>query len=119
MFIAKFQQADINNKSFKADKWGKYPMVGSLIAGTARGTIINGTIFELQSLKTNVAYLCQNVTNEYEGRDVLSTEVVTEVSTLELVALMGQLGPKNLIRKDDKSVGDSFGGDDISEDTEE
>jgi len=111
MFIAKFQQADTNNSAFKADKKGNYPMVGSLIAGTAQGTIINGTIFQLQELKSNVAYLCQNVTTQYEGRDVLNTEVVTEVSTLELIPLMKQLGPKNLILAADSSVGEGFGGD--------
>lgn len=111
MFIAKFQQADANNKSFKGDRHGNLPMVGSVISGTARGSIINGTIFQLQELKTNVAYLCQNVTNKHEGRDILSTEVVTEVSTLELIPLMKQLGPKNLILAKDDSVGEGFGGD--------
>lgn len=98
MFIAKFQQAGPNSEAFKADIRGNKPFVGNLIAGTAKGTIINGTIFQMEGLVENKAYLCHNVYNEFEGRQILNTEVITEVSTLELAPLMAQLGPKRLDR---------------------
>jgi hypothetical protein len=96
MFIAKFKQASQDSEVFTSDRRGNMPFIGTLISGSAKGTIINGTIFQLDGLQENKAYLCQNVYTEYEGRDVLNTEVITEVSTLELAPLMAQLGPKNL-----------------------
>ena len=85
MFIAKFKQTD--SELFKVDINSNKPFIGTLIAGTAKGTIINGTIFTREGLQENKAYLCHNVYSEYEGKQVLNTEVITEVNTLELQPL--------------------------------
>lgn len=93
MFIATFQQT--TSDRFKSDKNSNKPFIGKVLAGTAQGTIINGTMFQRDGLLQNKAYLCQNVHSVYEGKDVVSTEVVSEVSLLELSPLMTQLGAAN------------------------
>lgn len=108
MFIAKFKQASQDSEVFKTDIRGNKPFIGTLIAGSAKGTIINGTIFQLDGLQENKAYLCQNVYTEFEGRNILNTEIITEVSTLELAPLMAQLGPKNLQVVSNSTNADEF-----------
>ena len=49
MFIAKFQQ--VNSIKFDADKNNNMPFIGEVLAGTATGTIINGTMFQREGLK--------------------------------------------------------------------
>ena len=90
MFLATFQQT--TSDKFKSDKNSNKPFIGKVLAGTAQGTIINGTMFQRDGLLSNKAYLCQNVHSVYEGKDVVSTEVISEVSLLELTPLMTQLG---------------------------
>ena len=45
-----------------------------------------------EGLEPNKAYLCQNITEEYEGTDQVRTTVISAVSLLELKPLMDQLG---------------------------
>jgi hypothetical protein len=90
MFIAKFQQ--ITSEKFKSDKNSNKPFIGEILAGTATGSIINGTMFLREGLEPNKAYLCQNTHSEYEGRGQVSTTVISAVSLLELKPLMDQLG---------------------------
>jgi len=94
MFIAKFQE--VNSTKFESDKNGNMPYIGEVLAGRATGTIINGTMFQREGLITNKAYLCRNVTEEYEGTDQVRTSVISEVSLLELKPLMDQLGSASL-----------------------
>lgn len=95
MFIAKFQE--VNSPKFEADKNGNMPFIGEVLAGQSTGTIINGTMFKRENLIPNKAYLCQNVTEEYEGVDQVRTSVISEVSLLELQPLMTQLGSPKLV----------------------
>lgn len=90
MFVAKFQQ--VNSTKFDTDKNGNFPYIGEILAGKATGSIINGTMFNREGLEPNKAYLCQNVTEEYEGKDQVRTTVISAVSLLELKPLMDQLG---------------------------
>jgi hypothetical protein len=94
MFIAKFQQ--VESTKFKADKNNNFPFIGEVLAGTATGTIINGTMFQREGLLPNKAYLCQNIVEDYEGADQVVTKIISEVSLLELQPLMNQLGKSNL-----------------------
>lgn len=96
MFIAKFQQVAKGAKGFKADGKNNWPYIGTVFAGTAQGTIINGTIFSMEGLKPNVSYACQNVIEDYQGKAQVRTQVIGEVSLLEMNDLMDQLGPANL-----------------------
>lgn len=90
MFIAKFQQ--VNSTKFSQDKNNEFPFIGEVLAGRATGTIINGTMFNREGLMPNKAYLCQNVIEEYEGKNQVRTTVISSVSLLELKPLMDQLG---------------------------
>ena len=90
MFVAKFQQ--VTSAKFNDDKNGNKPFIGEILAGTATGSIMNGTMFKREGLEPNKAYLCQNVHEEYEGQDQVRTTVISAVSLLELKPLMDQLG---------------------------
>jgi hypothetical protein len=90
MFVAKFQQVD--STKFSTDKNGNKPFIGEIIAGKATGSIMNGTMFLREGLEPNKAYLCQNIHEEYEGKDQVRTTVISAVSLLELKPLMDQLG---------------------------
>tara|TARA_R110000796_G_scaffold181330_1_gene297872 strand:+ start:26354 stop:26662 length:309 start_codon:yes stop_codon:yes gene_type:complete len=94
MFVAKFQQ--VNSAKFNTDKNGNFPYIGEIIAGKATGSIINGTMFQREGLEPNRAYLCQNITEEYDGKDQVRTAVISAVSLLELKPLMDQLGNASL-----------------------
>jgi len=94
MFIAKFQE--VTSTKFKQDKNKNFPFIGEVLAGTATGSIINGTMFKRDGLIPNKAYLCQNITEEFEGNPQVRTSVISEVSLLELQPLMTQLGSAKL-----------------------
>jgi|TARA_B110000977_G_C10964047_1_gene449716 hypothetical protein len=96
MFIATFQKTD--SPKFKADKNSNKPFIGKVLAGTSTGSIINGTMFQRDGLIENKAYLCQNETEVYNGKDIVHTRVISEVSLLELQPLMAQLGDANVVR---------------------
>ena len=105
MFVAKFQE--VTSTKFKADKNQNMPYIGEVLAGTADGTIINGTMFKREGLIPNKAYLCQNVTEDYEGNPQVSTKVISEVSLLELQPLMTQLGKPVLNVEPSTNAGDT------------
>lgn len=94
MFIAKFSPT--SGAPFTADKNGVYPVIGTVIAGTATGTIINGTMFQREGLKTGKLYACENhIDPKYP--DNVQTTVLSEVSLLELMELRAQLGAPKLL----------------------
>ena len=96
MFIATFQKTD--SSKFNADKNNNKPYIGKVLAGTSTGSIINGTMFQRDGLIENKAYLCNNETEVYNGKDIVHTRVISEVSLLELQPLMSQLGEPRLGR---------------------
>ena len=67
-----------------------------MLAGTASGSIINGTIFVREGLKTNTTYACTNYTETYEGEDYTQTRIIGEVPLAEFQALETQLGKGKL-----------------------
>jgi hypothetical protein len=106
MFIAKFSQVDSDSEAFNANKNGEMPFIGTVLAGTYTGTIIDGTIFEREELIANKAYACQNYTEEYTNPDTNETtaqsrvQIIGEVSLLEYNALAKQCGKvKDMIVK--------------------
>ena len=94
MFLAKFQQ--VNSDKFTADKNGMMPYIGTVLAGKATGTIINGTIFEREGLESNQLYACENVkvTLERDGveTEVVNVQIIAKVSILDYVTLQKSLG---------------------------
>lgn len=95
MFLAKFTQT--NNAPFVADKNGQMPFIGTVLAGTARGTIINGTMFQRDNLVPNKVYACENhVDPEYP--DNVQVTIISEVSLIEFGALRAQLGEPRVNR---------------------
>ena len=89
MFLAKFQQ--VNSDKFKADKNGNKPFIGEVLAGTATGTIYNGTMFRRENLHENRVYMCDNAIDPDYPENV-QTRIISEVSLLELQPLRTQLG---------------------------
>lgn len=93
MFIAKFNQT--TGAPFVADKNGQMPFIGTIVAGTSKGSIINGTMFKREGLIPNKLYLCDNSVDPAYP-DNTQTDVISEVSLLEFSELRAQLGaPKN------------------------
>lgn len=89
MFVAKFTQT--NGAPFKTDKNGNLPFIGEVLAGTAKGTLINGTMFSRNGLEPNALYACEN-TVDPEYPDNVQVQVIAKVSPLEYLELRTKLG---------------------------
>lgn len=89
MFVAKFSET--SGAPFVADKNGNYPFIGEVKAGTARGTIMNGTMFKRAGLRTDALYACENVDNA-EYPDNVQTEVLERISALDYPDYRTKLG---------------------------
>ena len=94
MFVAKFNQT--TSSPFQADKNGQMPFIGEVLAGTAKGTLINGTMFQRDGLQPNKLYFCDNIIEEYEGKDQVRVQVLSEVTPLDYIQLRVQLGAPKL-----------------------
>jgi len=93
MFLAKFQQ--VTSDKFEADKNGNNPFIGEVLAGTATGSLINGTIFTRDGLESNTLYACDNfVDSEYP--DNIQTRILGKVSFSEYNSLSKELGQGRL-----------------------
>lgn len=112
MFLAKFNIADNKNSKFNADHNDNLPYIGTLIAGTATSSLINGTIFEREGYIAGSMYACINVDRAYTNPETNETVTVTDVVVLQPVSLLEfnelskQLGaPKLIVKaKDDVKV---------------
>lgn len=94
MFVAKFNAT--SGAPFTSDKNGNFPFIGTVVAGKAKGSIINGTIFQREALKPNQLYLCDNsVDPEYP--DNQQTNVIGEVTVMEFIQLGTQLGAPSVV----------------------
>jgi hypothetical protein len=102
MFIAKFTQT--SGSPFTADKNGNLPFIGTVASGLAKGTLINGTIFQREGLEANQLYLCDNsVDPEYPTN--VRVDIISKVSVTEFMALRTQLGAgKTVIGAADDAV---------------
>lgn len=89
MFIAKFSQT--TGAPFNADKNSNMPYIGEVLAGTATGTIINGTMFERAGLQPNKLYACENDVDPAYPTNV-QVKVIAEVSILDYQQLRTKLG---------------------------
>jgi hypothetical protein len=97
MFIAKFTQTS-NTDIFKADHNDHMPFIGDIVAGVAKGSIINGTMFKRGNFEENALYLCDNHTDP-EYPDNVQTTVITKVGVLEFLQLRKDLGAGKLKRE--------------------
>ena len=97
MFVAKFTQT--NNAPFVSDKNGNMPFIGTVLAGIATGTIVNGTMFQRDGLIPNKLYACENsIDPEYP--DNIQVIVISEVSITEFMSLRTVLGAGKTVRED-------------------
>ena len=92
MFIAKFNQVNNASGKFEADKNGNLPFIGEVLAGKAKSTLINGTVFPERGFKTNKLYACQNVQREVDGEIYDNCEIIAEVSVMDFIELKKELG---------------------------
>ena len=89
MFVAKFSKT--TGAPFTADKNGNYPYIGEVKAGTAKGTLINGTMFERNGLETDKLYACENTIDpEYPTNQ--QVDVISVVGIVEYMQLRTHLG---------------------------
>jgi len=93
MFVAKFTPT--SGAPFTADKNGNFPYIGTVVAGKAKGSIINGTLFKRGALEANKLYLCDNSVSE-EYPDNFQTDVITSVTVSEFMQLRTELGAPNV-----------------------
>lgn len=96
MFVAKFSQT--TSDVFASDKNGNMPFIGNVLAGTAKASIINGTIFLRDGLKTDAMYACETVEEEYEGTIQLRVQVLERISALDYPDYRTKLGAGKLDR---------------------
>ena len=96
MFIAKFSQT--NSSKFKANHRQIMPFIGTVVAGIAEGSIIDGTMFESQQLEPNQLYLCDNYVDPGYP-DNVQTTVIAKVSIIEFMELRKTLGAGKLVRE--------------------
>lgn len=89
MFIAKFSST--TGAPFKADKNGVLPLIGDVVAGTSKGTLINGTMFQRNGLQTNTLYACENFVDP-EYPDNTQVKVISKVGIVEFLELRAILG---------------------------
>ena len=95
MFVAKFTPT--SSAPFTSDKNGNYPFIGTVVAGKAKGSIINGTMFKREGLEVNKLYLCDNSVNP-EYPDNHQTDVIASVTISEFMQLRTELGaPSNVV----------------------
>lgn len=100
MFAAKFTQVSPLSDKFETDKNGEMPFIGTVIAGKARGTLINGTIFKREKFKAGVVYLCNNTVAEFDGQERINTEIISEVNNpLDILTLEERLGAGVLVQQ--------------------
>lgn len=103
MFVAKFNQVSSDSEKFTADKNGNMPFIGTILAGKAKGSLINGSIFEREGLKTQKMYLCQNENDEYTNPDTgeitnqIRVVVLSEISPIEFIQVKKELGTGKLV----------------------
>ena len=95
MFVAKFNST--TGEPFVADKNGVMPLIGDVVAGVAKGSIINGTMFQREGLQTGQLYACENFVDP-EYPDNVQTKVLSKVSILEFVELRAALGAGKIVR---------------------
>ena len=94
MFLAQFKQ--VTSDKFTGDKNTNKPYIGDVTAGTATGSLINGTMFVRNGLLPYPAtYACENFIDP-EYPDNIQTRVIDKVSLLEYNELAGVLGAGRL-----------------------
>ncbi len=84
-FIGKFSQAEGTN--FKANKNGDRPFIGTVLAGTAHSTIIDGTMFRRTGLDINKMILCSNEQEPYEGVERWRCTAIAEADLASLILM--------------------------------
>ena len=97
MFICKFNQVDSNSSKFTPNRHGEMPMIGEIMAGTSRGTLMDGTMFKRANLVPGKLYACENTSEEYEGVTYWRVQVISEVNIIEFLQLSKTLGAGKLI----------------------
>lgn len=101
MFIASF--TTVNSTKFKPNRHGVYPVIGSVQAGVATASLMDGTMFQRNGYTVGTLYLCKNVIDP-EYPDSPRVEIISSVSPLELIASMATLGPGRLERMVEEPV---------------
>lgn len=98
MFVAKFAQ--VSSDKFTSDKNGNMPFIGEVLAGKAKASLINGTMFLRNGFAPNKLYACENVVEDYEGTPQVRVQIISEVSVLEFMQLRTALGTGQLVRSE-------------------
>lgn len=98
LFVAKFDKVS-DTGTFETDKNGRLPYIGTVLAGIAKNSIYNGTMFQRENRKEGQMYLCENVvTTDEEGNKYNNINIISEVTVTEFMAIRKELGEGILSR---------------------
>lgn len=95
MFIATFNEA--RGTKMKTDKHQRLPFIGTVVAGTATGSIVNGTVFLNEGRKPGAYYHCVNEPST-ENPNWINTRIIGEVDFKGVLDALAVLGPGRLVR---------------------
>jgi hypothetical protein len=113
-FVAVFNEVNNKNSKFNADRNDNLPFIGTIVAGVAHTSLINGTVFNTQKLSTKKPYWCTEekvmvTTADGIDKEVWNINVVAELSVIEAMQLEKELGAgKLIVEVADVSVDNQF-----------
>lgn len=107
MFVAKFNQ--VTSDKFSADKNGNMPFIGEVLAGQARGTVVNGTMFQREGLQPNKLYACEN-TIDPQYPDNVQVKIISEISIVEFMGLRTHLGEGKYVGSAESAIEQAIAG---------
>jgi len=114
-FVAIFNTVNNKNGKFTEDKNGNVPFIGTIVAGTAHTSLINGTVFKERNLIEGKAYWCTEekvvLTDTKDGidKEVWNINVVGTVTPVEAMEMAKVLGAgKLIVTKAEESVDKQF-----------
>lgn len=106
-FLARFTTVTSTEK-FKADKNGRLPLIGEVLAGISKGSIFNGTQFlngKYEEGKT--IYVCENYesTDPETGEVYINTRILQAINGFkELADARAELGPARTVRSNEEAT---------------
>ena len=122
-FVAIFNEVNNKNGKFTQDSKENLPYIGTIVAGTAHTSLINGTVFKERNLIEGEAYWCTEEKVTVPTKDGIDKEVwnirpikaVTELRAMEMEKVLGPGkliidAPKEDKKSSTKQVENAFGG---------
>lgn len=113
-FVAIFNKVNNKNGKFTEDKNDNLPLIGTIVAGRAHTSLINGSIFKERNLIEGSPYWCTEekvtvTTKDGIDKEVWNINVIGNVTPLQAMEMEKVLGAGKLIVETvDASVDSQF-----------